>query len=218
MGGRRCEDVFLSMGADFHAHRVEEILVRDGKSELFKACRQRGRMAMHTLGDPHQTFRSVVHGIHACHHRQQHLRRAHIAGRLLAPDVLLARLQRHAQRRLALGVSRHTDDATGQQAFELIARGKKRGVGTAVAHRHAEPLRVADHDVGAPLTRWCQKAQRKKIARHRDQRAGGMRLFAQPAIIHHGAVGARILQQRAEHRAVEGQGARIAHLHHDAAR
>ena len=55
--------------------------------------------------------RPVVDGVHAGHHREQHLRGADVAGRLLAADVLLARLQRHAQRRLAVRVLGDADEA-----------------------------------------------------------------------------------------------------------
>ena len=41
----------------------------------------------------------------------------------------------------------------GHLALELVARGEERGVRAAVAERHAEALRVADRDVGAPLAR-----------------------------------------------------------------
>ena len=160
----------------------------------------------------------MIHGVHARHDRQQHLRRADVAGGLLAADVLFARLQGHAQRRLAFGVARQSDDATGQQTLELIARGKERRMRSAVAHRHTKALRVTNNDIGAPLSRRGQQAQRQQIARHRDQRASGVRRFAHSAIIDHGAIGARILQQRAEHRVVERERARIAHLHHDPAR
>ena len=97
-------------------------------------------------------------------HGEQHLRRAHVARRLLAADVLLARLERHAQRRLAVRVARHADDAARQLSLELILRREERGVRTAVAERHAEPLRVADADVGAPLAR-----RREQHEAHRDR-------------------------------------------------
>ena len=48
-----------------------------------------------------QTVGSVVRGVEAGHHREQHLRGADVAGRLLPPDVLLTRLQREPQRRSA---------------------------------------------------------------------------------------------------------------------
>ncbi len=49
-----------------------------------------------------QAVRTVIDGVHPGHDRQQHLRRADVAGRLLAPDVLLAGLERHAVGHLAV--------------------------------------------------------------------------------------------------------------------
>ena len=46
------------------------------------------------LGDALEAARAVVDGEHGGHVRQQGLRRANVARRLVAPDVLLARLQR----------------------------------------------------------------------------------------------------------------------------
>ena len=52
----------------------------------------------------------------------------------------------------------------------LLERGKERGVRTAVAHRHAEPLRVAEHDVGAQFARRLEQRQAQQIGRDRDER------------------------------------------------
>ena len=56
--------------------------------------------AVHALARCAQPIGSVVDRVHRRHHRQQHLRRADVAGRLVATDVLLAGLQRQAQRRV----------------------------------------------------------------------------------------------------------------------
>ncbi|KKL52861.1 hypothetical protein LCGC14_2281240, partial [marine sediment metagenome] len=55
-------------------------------------------------------------------HRQEDLGGADIAGRLLAPDMLLARLQGHAQRPVARGIDRNADDPAGQLALVRLAR------------------------------------------------------------------------------------------------
>ena len=97
---------------------------------------------MNARRDRREPLRPVPDRVHAGDHREQHLRRADVARRLLAADVLLARLQRHAQRRLAVRVARHADDAAGQLPLELVLRREKRGVRTAVAERNAEPLEL----------------------------------------------------------------------------
>src|SRR5438046_1232161 len=58
------------------------------------------------FGEAGQPFGPVIHGAHARHHGEEHLRGADVARGRLAPDVLLARLQRHAKRGTAGGIAR----------------------------------------------------------------------------------------------------------------
>ena len=62
--------------------------------------------------------------------------------------MLLARLQREAQRGVALGVDAHANEATGQLPLEPLAHRDVRGVGTAEEQRHPKALRGANRDVG----------------------------------------------------------------------
>ena len=94
---------------------------------------------------------AVIHRVEAGDVGEQRLRRADVGGRLLPADVLLARLQRHAVRRVAVRVHRDAHDAAGHLARVLLERREERRVRAAVAERHAEPLRVAVHDVRAHL-------------------------------------------------------------------
>ena len=87
----------------------------------------------------------------------------------------------------------------GQRALELVARGEERRVRSAVAERHAESLRVADADVGAPLARRREQRERQQVRRGDHQRARRVRALGRIAIVEHGAVGRRVLQQHAEH-------------------
>ena len=133
--------------SDAEHHRIEE----RGVVQLHGA-RAGDEQARHEVGarrDARETLRTVIHGVEARHVGEERLRRADVARRLLAPDVLLARLQRHAQRRPAGGVARHADDAAGHRALVLVAAGHESGVRAAVAERHAVALRRADGDVGA---------------------------------------------------------------------
>ena len=73
------------------------------------------------------------------------------------------------------------------------------GVRAAVAERHAEALRRADHDVGAHLPRRGEQHEREQVGGDRDQRALRVQA-ARPARGRRGrAAGARVLQQHAEH-------------------
>ena len=133
--------------------RVEEGLRRHRVTQTPQPLGKRRREAMHALGDGLQPHRSVVDGVCRGHDRKQHLRRADVARRLLAPDVLLPRLQREPVSRFPLAVERHADQAARDHALVLIAGGEIGGVRAAEPERHAEALRRADRDVGAELAR-----------------------------------------------------------------
>ena len=178
---RRVEQARQRPRLDLDAERVEEVLVHELIAQPLQRLGEQPRQGVHPLGDAAQSLGAVVDGVHARHDREQHLRGADVARRLLAADVLLARLQRHAQRGPAGAVLRHADDAAGQVALVRVARGEERGVRAAVAHRHAEPLAVAHGDVGAPLTRRDEQREREQVGRRGDQRAGRVRPLAQGA-------------------------------------
>ena len=94
-----------------------------------------------------------------------------LRGRLLAADVLLAGLQRHAQRRLAAAVDRDADDPARHGALVRVLGGEEGGVRPAIAHRHAEalgraerrcrhPARPAASAASAPGGRWRRRRGR----------------------------------------------------------
>ena len=81
-----------------------------------------------------------MHSEESCHDREQRLCRADIACRLLSPDVLLARLHRHAERLAPFAVNRHADDTPGHRAFELVTGCKERRMGPSVTQGDAKSL------------------------------------------------------------------------------
>ena len=107
--------------------------------------------AVHTIGDRLQAFGTMPCPVHAGDDCKKYLRGADVAGGALALDVLLARLDRHAESRCAGGVAAHADQSTRHPAYVFGLGGEVRGVRTTEAHRYAESLRAADHYVGAPL-------------------------------------------------------------------
>ena len=127
--------------------------------------------AVHAPRDALEPFGPVVHGVETGDHREEHLRGADVARRLLAPDVLLARLQREPQRGPSGRVDRHADEPARQRALVLVADREEAGVRTAEHRRDAEALRRADDDVDADLTRRPQQHQREQVGRDGDQRA-----------------------------------------------
>ena len=143
----------------------------------------------------------MICGVEASDHGKQHLRSADVAGGLLAPDVLLARLQREAICGAALRVDRHTDQTTGQGSFVRILRCDERGVRAAEHQWHAESLRRPHHDVGAHLARRSQHHQRQQVGRHGHHRAGVVSGCDQWLDVGDPPARARVLQQHTEHTA-----------------
>ena len=89
---------------------------------------------------------------------------------------------------------------------------------SAIAHRHPEPLRVADDHVGPELARWRQQRQGEQIAAHRHQRAGRVDAIDQLADRHDRTVLRRVLEQHPEDSVVYRHGGRVPHLDLDAER
>ena len=185
--------------SDVDGQGVEEVRVATLQAFLLKAGRQQGGQALHTLGDVLQARRAVVDRVEAGDIGQQRLGGADVGVGLLAADVLLAGLQGHTQGGVATGVFRHADDAARHGALVLVAAGEEGGVRAAVAHRYAEALGAAEHDVGTQLTRRGQQQQAEQVGRHARQGLLGVQLLDQRAQVADLAEAVRVLQQGAKH-------------------
>ena len=152
--------------------RVEERRRLDVEAAVDQGAAQGGGEGAHARRDGHESGRTVPHGIHARHDGEEHLRRADVGGRLLAADVLLARLQGQPVGLVALGVDGDADEAAGDLALETAVDGHVAGVRTPEAHRDAEALRAADGDVGAPLSRGAGQGEREQVGTGRDEALG----------------------------------------------
>src|SRR5581483_2757043 len=95
--------------------------------------------------------------------RQQRLVRRDVRRRLLATDVLLARLQRQHETALARRVDGLADDAARQPPDELGARGEEAVVRPAVAHGVAGRLALADRHRAAVVARRLENAERDEV-------------------------------------------------------
>ena len=207
---RRGDD--LSGGGRVHPHadRVEVVVALDRVPELLQPrCQQRGAPVNAARNRP-QAVRPVPHGVHACDHREQHLCGAHVGRRFFTTDVLLPRLEGHAQRGAPARIAADADDAPGQHALEFVPRRKERRVRSAVAERDAKALGVADADVRAPLARRREQHEAHQVRRNDDERASCVGPGARVAVVEYGTVGGRILEQHTEHVRAEGCGRRIA--------
>ena len=181
-----------------------------------QADREHAGQAMHPGGDRDQAFGSVPDRVRRRHVRQQRLRRADVAGRLFAADVLLAGLQRQAQRAMAVAILADADQPAGDRALQRVADREERRVRAAIAERHAEPLGGAQRDVGAERSRRLQHGQRQRVAGDAEQRAMRVQLLGQGAEIADRPIGAGILHQRADHRCIDLHAAVIGDAHLDA--
>ena len=73
-------------------------------------------------------------------------------------------------------VDRHADDAARRLPHVLLERREERGVRAAVPERDAEPLRVAERDVGAELARRRQQREAEQVRADGDQDPVRLRL------------------------------------------
>ena len=116
---------------------------------------------------------SVPRGVEPGDVGEQHLGGADVGRRLLAADVLLARLQGEPQRRSPGGVGAHAHDPPGQGAGGAVVGGDERGVRSAEAHRDPEALGRSDGDVGTDLAgRYAEHAGEEVSGDHHDAAAG----------------------------------------------
>ena len=95
--------------------------------------------------------------------RVERLRGADVRGRLLAADVLLARLQRQHEAAAAVDVARLAGDAARHPAQVLLARGEEAERRAAEVEAVAERLALADGDVDAALAGRREDAERDRV-------------------------------------------------------
>ena len=184
--------------ADPHGDGVEEVLRLDGEAEALQLGGETHRVAVDPQGDGLESGRPVIDREHRGDDREQHLAGADVRGRLLAPDMLLAGLEREAIRAVAAGIHRHADDAAGQRPLVGVAGRQIGGVRAAIAHGYAVALHRADGDVGAHLARCLEERQRQRVGGDHGERAGLVQTGDDVGEIVNRAVHTGILEQRPE--------------------
>ncbi len=194
------------------------MLVINDDAGLLEATRETLRERLHPRRDLADALGAVPYRVHRRHHREQYLRGTDVTGGLVATNMLLARLQRHAQCRAAIDILRDTDDASGEVTLVGILGREKGGVRPAIAQWHTESLRVADGNVGAPLARRRQQREGKQVGRHSNQCTGRVRCVTHGTPVGNVAVGRGILQQAADSVRFESESCRISDLDLDATR
>ena len=148
-----------------HRDRVEVVPVHDPVARGTQAGGEVLGVPVDALGDLDESSRAVVDGVHRGDHGEQHLRRADVGGRLVAADVLLARLERQSVRRAAGTVHGHTDEAAREVTLEAGAHRHEPCVRPAVEEGYAEALRGSDSYVRSELAGGDQQGQRQQVGR-----------------------------------------------------
>ena len=78
--------------------------------------------------------------------------------------MLLASLQRHAERLTTAFVDRDADNAPRNRTLVVVFGGEIGGVRAAIAHGYAETLSRANHDIGAHLARWLEQSKAHNVS------------------------------------------------------
>ena len=167
---------------------------------------------MNVTGDGGEPFRAVIDRVHGGHDREQNLRGADITGRLVATDMLLARLQGEPIGRASLGVVRNAHEPARHVALVLVARGEIGSVRATEPDGNAEPLGAPDGHVRSHFSGCLEKSERQDVGRHDDERPGGVRLPNELGVIVNRAVRGRVLNEGAENSGAELEGGKIADL------
>src|SRR5258707_13660728 len=104
---------------------------------------------MNSLGDCAQTAWAMIDRVHRRDHSEKNLRRANVARRFVAADMLFARLQREPISGPTFGIVGNSDKSARHVPFILIARRKKDCMWPAKTERNAKALRISDCDTEA---------------------------------------------------------------------
>ena len=199
-----------------HQQGVEHRFLRCRKAERIEAGSKGTGQRMYAQSNALQPLGSVPDRIQAGRNRQQGLRGADVAGRLLATDVLLAHLHGKPQRRTAVAVNRHPHQTARHVALQRVPHSKKGGMRPAEKHRHAETLGGAHCDVGAQRARRAQHRERQRITGHHQQGLLRVQMGCQRLGRTHRPETGGILEQGAEGRWQHRQVGKVAQLHGDA--
>ena len=123
-----------------------------------------------------QSLGTMINGIHRGNHRKKNLRRADIARRFFATDVLFTGLKGQTVGGISISIAGDSDKATGETALEFVANSKVCGMRTAISHRDAKTLGGTDHNIRAEFAGRLQQDESERITGDDSQSSGGMDL------------------------------------------
>src|SRR5690606_29808876 len=108
-----------------------------------------GGKPVNMRSDGLQPLGSVPDGVGCCHIGEQRLRGADIGSRLIAADMLLARLQGEAVTGTAMGIHGLADETARHEAREPIRDGAIGSMWPAESHGNTETLHRTHRDLRA---------------------------------------------------------------------
>src|ERR1700693_2770592 len=107
---------------------------------------------------------------------------ADVRGRAFAADMLLARVERQAERAATVAIASLSDQPARHLAQMSHSRRHEADARSAILKRQPETLTLADGDIDAKFARCTQQAQRNAFGGRGDsERARAMRYFSDRA-------------------------------------
>ena len=95
----------------------------------------------------------MVDSIHGSHVSEKSLSGTDVGGGLFTTNMLLTSLKSKTIGRLAMSILGYTNNSTWNTTLVLILACKESGMGTTIAKRNTETLRVAKSNISAEFTR-----------------------------------------------------------------
>ena len=185
-----------------YLHGVKEGVVQDIESAATQSFRKNRGQAMDALSDRTKAIGAVIDRVHAGDHGEEHLGRADIRGRLVATNVLLARLQGKSQCGGAIGINGDTNKPPGHHALKPIADRHVGGVWATEANRHAVPLHRANGDIRTHRGGRSKQDERQRIGGQHGERVALVQCSDRRAPVANPTIGTRVLQERTDDFAV----------------
>ena len=169
--------------------------------QALQPLRQPHRLAVDALRDRPQPLRPVKHRIHRRHHREQRLRGADVRGRLLPPDMLLARLQAQPVRPVAARVDRDPDDPPRHRPLQRVPAPPCRPHAARRSPSGTPKRWVEPTATSAPISPGgFRSVSASGSAATQASAPASCSAAIGPAKSRQCAIGARILEDRPEHR------------------
>src|SRR5210317_1216979 len=116
------ENISLASGYS-ESERIEPGLILNGETCFHRRFGKAIRHGLDSQRNPPESFRTMIHGIEASDYREQNLGCAYVGSRFLAANMLLPSLQRKAQSRSTIRITRDSDKSSRKSSFQCMGAG-----------------------------------------------------------------------------------------------